>query len=95
MSTGTSCQHPELGSVALRLLWIPAVASVVIVGYLILRTPSGDLAPSSVHAMTAVVPEASPPEPPKAPGVPSTQPDAAIAAHELLDPVGAGHDVAR
>ena len=95
MSTGTSRQHPEIGSVALRLLWIPTVASVVVAGYLMLRTPPGVRVPSSAQAMTVVVRPARPPEPSKTLDAPSAQPDAAITAHGLLDPVGAGHGVAR
>ena len=36
---GTSLQHPETGSVATRMLWIPAVASILVVGHLALRAP--------------------------------------------------------
>ncbi|MGE5149085.1 MAG: hypothetical protein ACM3II_03095 [Rhodospirillaceae bacterium] len=95
MSTGTSRQHPKISTVAVSLLWVPAVVSVVVAGYLMLRTPPGDRVPSSAQPTTAVALRAPTPEPPKATDAPSAQPDAAITAHELLDPVGAGHDVAR
>lgn len=43
-------QHPEIGSFALRMLWIPIVASVLVVGFLALRTPQDDRAPTMAVA---------------------------------------------
>jgi hypothetical protein len=94
MQTGFSYQHREIGSVALRVLAIAAVISLIVAVYL-LRMPPGDGAPSSAQAMTVVVHPALLPEPSNALDAASAQSDAATTAHELLDPVGAGHDVAR
>lgn len=92
-------QREELGSFATRMLWIPAVVSVLVIGFVGLRAPpESDAAAASVRSAHAAAPDVR--------AVPSTNvlqskdtsptpPDEAILAHESLDPVGAGHDVAR
>jgi hypothetical protein len=96
----SSVRHAEIGSVATRMLWIPAVVTVLVVGYLVARTPpdgSGQgAAIPSAHAAAPVARAAQSsgavlPLPETAP----VPPDEAVVAHQLLDPVGAGHDVAR
>ncbi len=91
--------HPEIGSVALGMLWIPIVALIVVVGFLALRTPHDSaptLAVSAAHATAPVAPSPSPREADVAsPDVANAGNDEATAAHVALDPVGAGHDVAR
>ena len=95
-----SLQHPEIGSFALRLLWIPIVGSILIVGFLGLRTPQDERASTMAVATTRdhapSVTVVSPPESSarQIEAVPA-MPDEAVAAHEALDPVGAGHEVAR
>ena len=95
-----SRQHPEIGSIALRMLWIPIVASVVIAGYLALRTPQNELAPAmavatakdlATQARSASSDDATARTVIATPGISAES----IAQHEALDPVGAGHDVAR
>ena len=96
----TSRQHPEIGSVALRMLWIPVIASILIAGYLALHVPQNELAPTMAVAtakeMAAPVLAASPYSntAPRLEAAPA-QPDESIAQHQALDPVGAGHDVPR
>jgi hypothetical protein len=96
----TSQQHPEIGSVALRMLWIPAVASILIAGYLGLRSPQDEraspMAVATAKEMATPVLTAPPGEyaardVETAPALP----DESIAQQQALDPVGAGHDVAR
>jgi hypothetical protein len=97
---GTSLQHPEIGSVAMRMLWIPAVASILVVGHLALRAPqdgaAATMAPAASHAAPSVVQAAQRADatPRSRDAVPAA-PDEATTTHEALDPVGAGHDVAR
>jgi len=96
----TSWQHPEIGSVALRMLWIPIVASILIAGYLALHALRDE--PASPMAVATAKEMATPVQ-----TVPSGEsvagdvetapalPDESIAQQQALDPVGAGHDVAR
>jgi hypothetical protein len=96
----TSRQHAEIGSVALRMLWIPVIASILVAGYLIL-TPSRDgnaptIAAATANELagpqrTAITNDAAPRLGDAAPALP----DDAIAQHEALDPVGAGHELSR
>ena len=95
-----SKQRAEVGSVAMRMLWIPAVTTILAVGYCVLRTPwDHDAAATTLVTARTATPDmrGAPPRDivrqlPEAALVP---PDEAVAAHQLLDPVGAGHDVAR
>lgn len=98
-----SRQHPEIGSVALRMLWIPAVLVALLASYLALRTP-GDEEPLGVQ-LTADVsadvlqapdqPNVSPTGTRASTSVPAAVAhDPAIVEHELLDPVGAGRATA-
>jgi hypothetical protein len=96
----TSRHHPDIGSVALRMLWIPVVASIVIAGYLALRTPQNEFAPVmavatakelAMRAPSATSDDAIARTVMSSPGVPAES----IAEHQALDPVGAGHDVVR
>ena len=95
-----SRQHPEIGSVALRMLWIPVVGSILVVGYLALRTPQNEPAPvMAVAAANEIATQARSASSDDAtartlmatPGIPAES----IAQQQELDPVGAGHDVAR
>jgi hypothetical protein len=90
-----SRQHPEIGSVALRMLWIPVVASILVAGYLSLRAPQNDLAPvmavATAKEMATQAPSASSDDATAhtimaIPGIPAES----IAQHQALDPVGAG-----
>ena len=97
MQSGTtSHQHPEIGSIAMRMLWIPAVASILVAGYFTLQAPRNDRTMTAAHAAapvarTAPVLNAGL----RALDVEPAVPDEAVTAHQALDPVGAGHDVAR
>ena len=90
-----SRQHPEIGSVALRMLWIPVVASILVVGYLGLSAPQDErvstMAVATAKELAAPVRIASPNEAPAAMlEAAPTSPDQSIAQHQALDPVGAG-----
>ena len=91
--------HPEIGSVALGMLWIPIVALIVVVGFLALRTPRDSAPTLAVSAAHATSPDALSRSPRQADAassdVTNAVDDEATAAHVALDPVGAGHDVAR
>jgi hypothetical protein len=96
----TSRQHPEIGSVSLRMLWIPVVASIFIVGFLALRAPQNEPAPVmavatakeiATQAHGASSDDATARTVMAAPDLP----DESIVQQQALDPVGAGHDVAR
>jgi len=94
----TSPQHPEIGSVATRMLWIPAVASILVISYVALHAPQDDRAPTALASAHAAAPVAwAAPSRDATPrwieAIPAVA-DEALAAHEALDPVGAGHDVA-
>lgn len=95
----TSLQHPEIGSVAMRMLWIPAVASIAVAAFLLLRAPHDNTAPAAVGAAYAAAPAAQ--AAPSGGAAPqqveavAAAVDEATAAHQALDPVGAGHDAAR
>jgi hypothetical protein len=89
---GTSLQHPETGRVATRMLWIPAVASILVVGHLALRAPHDGAAATMAPAAQAA--QRADAAPRSRAAVPAAV-DEATTAHEALDPVGAGHDVAR
>ncbi len=94
----TTRQHPEIGSVAIRMLWIPVVASILVGGYFVLRTPQDDGAPAMATARAAApVTHTATPTDTTAPRLEATTAKSAetAAEHETLDPVGAGHDVAR
>jgi hypothetical protein len=95
-----SRQHPEIGSVELRMLWIPVVASILIAGYLALRAPQNEPAPAmavatakemATQARSASSDDATARTVMAAPVLPAES----IAQHQALDPVGAGHDGAR
>ena len=96
MQTGiTSYQHPEIGSVAMHKLWIPAVASILVAGYFVLYTSQNDRAVTAAHAEVPGVRIA--PASNAVPQVLNVGPavrDEAVAAHQALDPVGAGLGVA-
>jgi hypothetical protein len=96
----TSRHHPEIGSVALRMLWIPVIAATLVGGYLTL-TPLRDDNASTMAVATAkelAVPQRAAFTNDAAPrlgtAVPAS-PDDSIAKHEALDPVGAGHELSR
>ena len=97
---GTSLQHPEIGSVATRMLWVPAVASILVVGHLALRAPQDGTAVTMAPAASRAAPPAvqaaqrADAAPRSRDAAPAAL-DEATTAHEALDPVGAGHDVAR
>jgi hypothetical protein len=92
-------QREELGSFATRMLWIPAIVSVLVIGFIGLRAPAdGDAAAASVrsaHAAAADVRAVPSTNVLQSKAASPTPPDEAILAHEALDPVGAGHDVPR
>jgi len=90
-----SRQHPEIGSVALRMLWILVVASILVAGYLSLRAPQNELAPMmavatakemATQARSASSDDATARTLMAAPGISAES----IAQHQALDPVGAG-----
>jgi hypothetical protein len=96
----TSRQHPEIGRVTLRMLWIPAVAAVAITGYFALHMPQHDLAPAMAAATAReMATQALRPAPddttPRTVMAAPDLPDESIVRQQTLDPVGAGHDVAR
>jgi len=96
----TSRQHPKIGSSALRILWIPAVVAIGIAGYFALRMPQSEIAPAmAVAAATGLATQGSrvTPDDATSRAVTATPdlPDASIVRQQTLDPVGAGHDVAR
>jgi hypothetical protein len=95
-----SRQHPEIGSVALRMLWIPVVGSILVVGYLALRTPQNEPAPvmavATAKDLATPARSASSDDATARPLIATSGIAAeSIAQHEALDPVGAGHEVAR
>lgn len=92
-----SRRRPEVGKVAARLLTIPVMALALLACYFLLRSSPdasalmADAAPSFARALPrdSVALSADrmvPLEPAKADDEPS------VAAHEALDPVGAGRD---
>ncbi len=97
---GTSRQHPKIGSVSLRMLWIPVVASILVAGYITLRPPQDERASATT---VAAVKESAAPQPTIIPSDVTTRevdaspalPDEAIRQQQELDPVGAGHDIPR
>ena len=102
---GTSRQHPEIGSVALRMLWIPVIASILVGGYVWLHVPQDDRAPMTGVA-TANASAAAQPTTANDVTTPSditklevdtapALPDESIRRQQELDPVGAGHDIPR
>jgi len=96
----TSRQHPEIGSYALRMLWIPAVAAIVIAGYFALRMPQNEIAPAMAVAAATGLPTQGPRATPdsttsRTATASPDLPDESIVQQQTLDPVGAGHDVAR
>ena len=103
--SGTSRHHPEIGSVALRMLWIPVIASVLVVGYVSLRAPEAEHPPM---AAVAAVNELATAQRSGANDVTTPSdvitrevdtapalPDESIKRQQELDPVGAGHDIPR
>jgi hypothetical protein len=93
-------QHHEIGSFATRMLWIPVGVSILVVGFLVARAPQGDSAAvtavATAHSASLVRGTTPPPDIVlQLPETALVPPDEAIAAHQVLDPVGAGHDVAR
>ena len=53
-----SVQHAEIGNVATRMLWIPAVATVLVVGYFVLRTQGDhDAAATAIVTAHAATPD--------------------------------------
>jgi hypothetical protein len=96
----TSRQHPEIGSVVPRMLWIPAVAAMVIAGYFALRMPQQEVASAmAVAGATGLATQGfrATPDATTSRAVTATRdlPDESIVRQQTLDPVGAGHDVAR
>jgi hypothetical protein len=96
----TSRHQPEIGSSALRMLWIPAVAAIGIAAYFALRMPQSEIAPAMAVAAATGLATPGPRATPvgmtsravtASPGLP----DESIVQQQALDPVGAGHDVAR
>ena len=107
-----SPQPQEIGSFALRTLWIPILGSILVVGFLALRTPQeGGASPMPVAAASENGPlmHAASTGDATLPRIAASTGDAdlrnagtaalprdeAVAQHEALDPVGAGHDVSR
>ncbi len=95
-----SIQYREMGNIARRMIWIPVVLSLLVVGALAARMPHDEqrpvMATTPIPAEAPVARDVSPEDPLSHlmyPATPSS--DAALAAHELLDPVGAGHDTPR
>ncbi len=96
----TSRQHPEIGRFKLRMLWIPAVAAIAITGYFALHMPQHELAPAmAAAAARETATQARRPTPDDTTArtvmVAPDLPDESIVQQQALDPVGAGHDVAR
>jgi hypothetical protein len=95
----TSRHHPEIGSITLRMLWIPAVAAIVITGYIALHRPQHELAPTmavaAANELATQAPSTSPVGTTTGTVVaPSELPDEAIVQQRVLDPIGAGLDIA-
>ena len=95
----TSRQHHESGSITLRMLWIAAVAAIVIAGFFALRMPQHEIGPAMAVAAATEPATQRPRATPD--GITShavtaspARPDESIAQQQALDPVGAGNDVA-
>jgi len=93
-------QRPEIGSFAMRMLWIPAIASVLVIGFLALRMPqneiTGTMAVATAEELASQGRNIAPADvTPRATEAALATPDEAIAQHQALDPVGAGHDTPR
>jgi hypothetical protein len=93
-------QNREMGNIARRMIWIPVVLSLVVIGVLAARTPHEEqqpvMAATPIPAEAPVARDVSPEDPLSHLMYPATpRTDAALAAHEVLDPVGAGHDTPR
>lgn len=96
----TSRQHPEIGSFALRMLWIPIVASIFAVGFLALRTPQDEgastMAVATAKELATVVLTTSPGDATAGKVEAALAlPDESNARHQALDPVGAGLNLSR
>jgi hypothetical protein len=96
-----SRQNREIGSFAGRMLWIPVIGAVLVTGFLAVHPLKDEqvatIAVSTAKAFATAGPDeitfgagALPAEDAKAPGE-----DVAVMEHQRLDPVAAGHDVAR
>jgi hypothetical protein len=92
-----SRQFPDIGSVAMRLLTIPVLSIALVVSYLLLRSSAdepalmADVAPGLMVAPDeALVAPTALRAAPSREGAASR--DAAVVAHEVLDPVGAGRN---
>ncbi len=94
-----SRKHPEIGRVTLRMLWIPAVAAIAITGYFALHMPQHKLAPAMAAAtageMATQALRPTDDTTARTVMVAPDLPDESIVQQQELDPVGAGHDVAR
>jgi hypothetical protein len=96
-----SRHNREIGSFAGRMLWIPVIGAVLVTGFLAVHPLKDEnvaaMAVSSAKAFATVGPD----EVAFAAGArtaevaPAPTEDAAVKEHEALDPVAAGHDVAR
>ena len=80
-----SHQHPDIGSVAIRLLTIPVMSIALVAAYIGLKVsalspPDAGVAPGQVASA--------------APAATAGDDDAAILAHKARDPAGAGRYVA-
>ena len=96
---GTSRKPAEIGSVSLRMLWIPAVVVVVIAGYVALHKPQHELASAMAAATTRELATQAPGGLPGDTGARTVaavpeQPDESIVQQRVLDPIGAGLDLA-
>lgn len=86
-------QSHQIGRLASRLLTIPVMAMALLASYVLLRSSSA--APASMaEAAPALMAAPSQARSTATRAAPAAQ-DAAILAHEVLDPVGAGRSAAR
>ena len=94
-----SHQPRDIGSLARRMSWIAALAALLLAGYLVLRGVQAERAPTMATAASSPLPAsvAAVATGNVAPGSPTRQEnavDAAVAAHEALDPIGVGRNPA-
>lgn len=94
-----SRQLPDIGSVAMRLLTIPVLSIALVVSYLLLRSSADEPAlMADVAPALMVAPDEASVAPASLRAAPSSQGavsrDAAVVAHEALDPIGAGNTTA-
>lgn len=101
----------QIGTIALSMFWIPTVIAILIVAFLVARTPqaavTSTLAAVAESELGLQAPEPEPPAPVQArPDVTTSREvvrespasraaDDSVTDIEAIDPVGAGHDAPR